>query len=237
MKRYLIFILSVLYVHFSFSQKQYSGLYQGTFWGNRCIVSVKVSNGAVAGALYTGRNTHYSIVGMLEGAIAFRATFNHNVLGNGEIIGSFRNDSMVADAVFEKILVPLRLKKISKNTVIDFDKYFGKPVLDSALFSYWQLVSELDRAGEPIKSTHKGFLFRKDGNYWMNEIIKSDFSTADISWYTTDKHAYINIKLNTQTMEFNMGKYTIKNDTLFLAGAGMFEGTKSVYVKSKEYSP
>ncbi len=233
MKHLLLSLLIIQGFYFtSYSQKNITGLYEGEFWNNRCVLSIKIVGEAVAGALYTGRNTKYSILGTYQNG-QLSGNLQHSVLGNGEISGMFRNDSMIADVVFEKIALPLRLKHKSKYTDIDFDKYFGKPGLDDVLLGTWIVFQDFNKEGlkEP---SHTKLYFGKDGtlNMFGNKIIK-DRPVIESRWYTSEKHLYIDIRPQGPSMEIELGEYKISNDTLTVSGVGRFAGTKTVYLKGK----
>ena len=216
------------------AQKKYGGLYEGTFMEQTCVLSLKISNGAVVGALYTGRNNSHGLMGSVENG-QLSASLRHKMLGNGDLIGTFGENDLVGEVHFlNGVTFPIRLEQKSKNLEVDFDKYFGKPSLDLNLVGSWKVVSEISYENKNVSSHTKKHFF-KDGSMRIDGIkfnIKDKTLPPEFSWFTSEKHLYFTMYMNGKNvLEMENGEYKISNDTLTILGTGKFKGGKTVYVK------
>jgi hypothetical protein len=214
-------------------QKKYGGLYEGTFMEQKCILLLKISNSAVVGTLYTGRNTSHNVMGTFENG-QLNATLHHKTLGNAELIGSFDKDKLMADIFVLNRAFPLRLEQKSKSTEVDFDKYFGRSSLDFNLIGSWKVISDISYKNTIVNSHTKKHFF-KDGSMQMDGMKMDSKGTSlppAFTWYTSDQHLYVRMYMNGKSvLEMENGEYKISNDTLTILGVGKFAGGKTVYVK------
>ena len=140
---------------------------------------------------------------------------------------------MITDVVFERITLPLKLKRKSKYTDIDFDKYFGKPVLDKVLLGAWDVFQDFSKEGLK-KTSYTKLYFGKDETVNMYGMKNNKgLNVLDWKWYTSDMHLYVDVWPKGPSMEIELGVYKISNDTLTVSGVGRFAGTKTVYLKEK----
>jgi hypothetical protein len=218
------------------AQKKYSGLYEGTFMEQKCVLSLKISNGAVVGALYTGRSNSHGLMGSVENG-QLNASLRHKMLGNGELIGTFGENDLVGEVHFVNgVTFPIRLEQKSKSLEVDFDKYFGKPSLDLNLVGSWRVLSEINYKNRPVNSHTKRHYF-KDGSMQMDGMkltTKGNPPPPAFRWYTSEEHLYFTMYMDGKaTLEIEDGEYKISNDTLTILGTGKFKGGKTVYVKER----
>lgn len=218
MKNYLFVIyLLVLGMNTSFGQ-QNQGTYIGSKDNIKIVAFIKNTNGFVLGYLYESRKTYHTLTGITVGS-QVKGTMIFSGLKEFDCEGIFKGDSVyfVLNAIDKEQYSTIAMKKVSNQTKVNLDKYFGSENQenDKKLVGEWLILSDYDLATKKhkLEKDFTSMVLRQNGTY---DIVghNEPLSNVLMNWYTQDSTLFVNFKTIQSSRELNLGKYVINGDTL-----------------------